>query len=188
MKVRDSGMPEQKYWESLFSIDLILDKMEINRNIKSLVEFGCGYGTFTLPSADRISGTVIAMDIEDEMLKTAASRAASMNNITFVKRDFVADGTGLMDHSADYVMLFNILHHISPMVLLNEAYRILKIGGKAGIIHWNYDPATPRGPSMDIRPKPIEIKKWAAQAGFMLKGDNFIDLKPYHYGFVVYKC
>jgi len=42
---------------------------------------------------------------------------------------------------------------------LNGAYRILKIGGKAGLIHWNYDSTTPRGPSMDIRPKPIEMKE-----------------------------
>ncbi len=187
MKVRDSGMPEQEYWESLFNIDLILDKMEINEDIKSLVEFGCGYGTFTLPSADRISGNIIAIDIEDEMLKTAASRAVSKNNITFVKRDFIAHGTGIIDNSADYVMLFNILHHINPIVLLDEAYRILKAGGKAGLIHWNYDPTTPRGPSMDIRPKPVEMKKWAIQAGFKVIGDNFIDLKPYHYGFVLNK-
>lgn len=187
MKVRDSGMPEQKYWESLFNIDLILDKMEINQGIKSLVEFGCGYGTFTLPSAERISGNIIAIDIEDEMLRMAASRTVSQNNITFVKRDFIANGTGIIDNSVDYVMLFNILHHINPIELLDEAYRILRAGGKAGLIHWNYDPATPRGPSMDIRPRPVEIQKWAIRAGFKQIGDGHIDLPPYHYGFLVHK-
>jgi len=185
VKVRDSGMPEQECWESLFNVGLILDKMEINQDINSLVEFGCGYGTFTLLSAERISGNIIAMDIEDQMLKIAASRTISKSNIIFVKRDFIANGTGIPDNSVDYVMLFNILHHIKPLELLNEAYRILKIGGKAGLIHWNYDPTTPRGPSIDIRPKPNKMKKWALEAEF--KQYNYIDLPPYHYGFVVHK-
>jgi len=71
VKVRDSGMPEQECWESLFNVSLILDKMEINQDINSLVEFGCGYGTFTLLSAKRINGNIIAMDIEDQMLKNS---------------------------------------------------------------------------------------------------------------------
>lgn len=187
MKVRCSGMPEKTYWESLFNVNLILDKMQINEGIGSLVEFGCGYGTFTLPCADRISGSVITIDIEDKMIQIASSRASLKNNISFVKRDFIAEGTGISDNSVDYVMLFNILHHINPIELLDEAYRILKVGGKAGLVHWNYDPNTPRGPSMDIRPKPEEIKKWAQEAGFKLIEDNYIDLPPYHYGFLVYK-
>lgn len=27
--------------------------------------------------------------------------------------------------------------------------------GRLGIMHWNHDPATPRGPSMTIRPRPM---------------------------------
>lgn len=96
MKVRDSGMPEQEYWESLFNVELILDKMEINQDVNSLVEFGCGYGTFTLPSAEKISGNIIAIDIEDEMLNIASSRTLSKNNIAFVKRDFIANGKGYL--------------------------------------------------------------------------------------------
>lgn len=188
MKVRDSGMPEQTYWETLFDVDLILDKLDINQSICRLVEFGCGYGTFTLPSAKKIKGQIIAFDIEDRMLETSQTRANERrsNNIEFIKRDFTQDGTGLADNSADYVMLFNILHHDQPLELLSEAYRILKIGGKVGFIHWNYDSSTPRGPSLDIRPKPADMKKWALEAGFHIAGDS-IDLPPYHYGYVGHK-
>ncbi|MFL0197873.1 class I SAM-dependent methyltransferase [Clostridium sp. WILCCON 0269] len=150
-------MPEQEYWESLFNVELILDEMEINQDINSLVEFGCGYGTFALPSAERIRGNIIAIDIEDEMLNIASSKVASKNNITFVNRDFIANSTRIPDNSVDYVMLFNILHYIKPLELLDESYRILKVGGKASLIHWNYNPNTLRDPSMDIRPKPIEL-------------------------------
>lgn len=187
MKVRDSGMPDQAYWESLFNVNFILDRMEINEGIGSLAEFGCGYGTFTLPSSEKFGGNITAIDIEEQMIEIASARAVSKSNITFIKRDFVADGTGLPDNLVDYVMLFNILHHEKPVELLVEAFRILKKGGIAGLIHWNYDPSTPRGPRMDIRPKPDEMKKWALESGFKLKRDNFIDLPPYHYGLLAYK-
>jgi len=55
----------------------------------------------------------------------------------------MSEGSGLEDASVDYVMLFNILHAKEPKKLLKEAYRILKPGGKLGIIHWNYDSKPP---------------------------------------------
>ncbi|HEY0196254.1 MAG TPA: hypothetical protein VGC02_01655 [Methanobacterium sp.] len=82
-------------------------------------------------------------------------------------------------------MLFNILHAEDPEVLLKEAYNILKLNGKVGVIHWNFDPETPRGPPMEIRPKPDQCTKWAVEAGF--KFENRHDLKPYHYGLVFSK-
>lgn len=77
------------------------------------------------------------------------------------QRDFVADGSGLPDGSADYVMLFNILHREQPETLLREAWRILSPRGRLGIMHWNYDPTTPRRPSMEIRPRPEQCREWA---------------------------
>ena len=80
-------------------------------------------------------------------------------------------------------MLFNILHAEDPVGLLRETWRILQSGGKVGVIHWNYDPTTPRGPSMEIRPRPEQTQKWLEQAGFSLV-EHQIDLPPYHYGVV----
>ncbi|NQU11895.1 class I SAM-dependent methyltransferase, partial [bacterium] len=47
MKLRDSGMPEEAYWESLFDVPLILDRLGMDARLGDVVEFGCGYGTFT---------------------------------------------------------------------------------------------------------------------------------------------
>jgi hypothetical protein len=47
MRLRESGMPEEEYWESLFNVELILDRMGIDTTMRDVAELGCGYGTFT---------------------------------------------------------------------------------------------------------------------------------------------
>jgi hypothetical protein len=68
--------------------------------------------------------------------------------------------------------------------LLKEVRRNLEEGGLLGIIHWIYDEDTPRGPPMDIRPRPEQCREWAVAAGFTPLGET-IDLPPYHYGMVM---
>ena len=108
-----------------------------------------------------------------------------INNISLHKNDFIANGTGLPDNSADYVMLFNILHHENPYQILNEVYRILKAGTKAGIVHWRSDISTPRGPQLDIRPTPEQCKEWAIETGFAIHKE--LILEPYHFGIIISK-
>jgi hypothetical protein len=48
------------------------------------------------------------------------------------------------------------------------------------VIHWRHG-ETPRGPSLDIRPRPQEIIAWAADADLQPLGD-VLDLPPWHYG------
>lgn len=189
MKIYDSGMPEEKVWDSFFNTSLILSKLQLTSDCNDVVEFGCGYGTFTIPAARIISGIVFALDIEQEMIDStqkAASRS-KLANIKCILRDFVKDGTGLQNNSVDYAMLFNILHYEEPISLLDEAFRVLKKDGLVSIIHWNYDPETPRGPDMNIRPKPEQCRQWAVHAGFKMTGKGIIDLPPYHYGMALRK-
>ena len=187
MKVRDSGMPEENYWASFFNADCVLDRLGCNDLRGDVVEFGCGYGLFTIPAAQRTSGVVYALDLEPEMLDSTRSKAgaAGLSNIQMEQRDFVSAGCGRPDESAEYVMLFNILHLEHPVGLLAEAFRVLRDGGKAGIIHWNHDATTPRGPSLDIRPRPEQCLAWAEQAGFELDHWAALDCCPFHYGIVV---
>ncbi len=52
-----------------------------------------------------------------------------------------------------------------------------------GVIHWNYDPATPRGPDLSIRPRPEQCQAWCREAGFKLIVP-LVSLPPWHYGLV----
>lgn len=187
MKIRESGMPERDMWEKFFNPHKILTTLGLDSQINNAAEFGCGYGTFTFPAAKIIKGKIYALDIEPDMIRLTGEEAKKqeLSNVETIQRDFMAGGSGLPDESVDYVMLFNILHLEKPTVLLGEAARILKKSGKLGIIHWNYDPKTPRGPSMDIRPKPEQCIKWAESVGF--SDPVQYDLKPYHYGIVLVK-
>jgi len=187
MKGRESGMPPKDVWEGFFNPAEVLHMLELDGTIEGAVEFGCGYGTFTIPAARIVNGTVHAIDIDADMIEvtTAQAERLGLRNINAVLRDFLAEGTGLKDASVDYAMLFNILHveHVEKM--LEEARRVLKGGGRLGIIHWNYDSSTPRGPSMAIRPKPEQCIEWASAAGF--SQPRIFDLRPFHYGIVMDK-
>jgi ubiquinone/menaquinone biosynthesis C-methylase UbiE len=183
MKTRESGMPEEERWKSFFDPDFILNELGLDQNYQNVVDLGCGYGTFSIPAAQQIKGKVYAIDIDPMMVAACQAKVekVGLSNIICQQRDFIADGTGLPDQSVDFVMLFNILHAENPVDLIKETFRILVPGGKVGVIHWNYDPTTPRGPSMTIRPHPEQCQAWVKGAGFdLLK--PLIDLPPYHYG------
>ena len=103
MRIRESGMPEQDLWESFFDPEEILEQLGLSSKVRNVVEFGCGYGTFTLPAARRVSGTVYAVDLDPDMLAIVRQRAATeqLDNISLVQRDFMANGTGLGDSAAE---------------------------------------------------------------------------------------
>jgi ubiquinone/menaquinone biosynthesis C-methylase UbiE len=185
MKARESGMPDEEWWNSFFDPETILNELGLDEHCRSAVDMGCGYGTFSIPAARRITGPVYAIDIDPKMIAICQAKAeeAGLQNIICQQRDFIAQGIGLPDQSAEFVMLFNILHAETPVDLLREAYRILVSSGKVGVIHWNYDPSTPRGPTIEIRPRPEQCQEWIKTAGFQLTRP-LIQFPPYHYGMV----
>ena len=189
MKVRDSGMPDEEMWSGFFDPAAVLDVLGLHHGIRDLVEFGCGYGTFTLAASDIASGTVHALDIEPEMVEVIRQkcRTAGITNVQATLQDFVAEGTGLIENSMDAALLFNILHHEEPVALMREAFRVLKPNGMLAVIHWIYDPSTPRGPAMAIRPRPEQCIAWGKKAGFLFNEQNSYDLPPYHYGLLFRK-
>jgi SAM-dependent methyltransferase len=185
MKVRDSGMPDEAMWSGFFEPEKVLATLGIDGGTGDLVEFGCGYGTFTLAAARIVTGTVHALDIEAELVSTVVEkcRQAGIGNVRGAVRDFVTNGTGLKDCSMDGALLFNILHHEKPVELMQEVRRVLRPGGTLAVIHWNHDPATPRGPSLEIRPRPEQCVAWGVSAGLCADGTLY-DLPPYHYGLI----
>lgn len=187
MKARESGMPGETYWESFYDANVAINRF-IGSSVKgSAVEFGSGYGTFTVPLARCMTGCVTALDIEQEMIDHLCekSKALEVGNIYAEVRDVVAHGTGLDDQSQAHAIIFNLLHLESPVELLREAYRVLSGDGVVSVMNWRTDIPTPRGPPLDIRPTPAQCREWMNQAGFRtIENVAVDDCCPYHYGLV----
>lgn len=188
MKVFDSGMPDEEYWNSLFDISLIVDWLDLEVVRDPIVEIGCGYGTFTIPVAREAKAEVQAFDIDQAMIETARRNAAraDIHNAYFNLRDVVEDGTGLEPESSGMVLLFNILHFEGRRDLLDEASRILKPRGVVAIIHWRKDIPTPRGPRVESRPDKEMIMDSIRNLGLSFDGNSRI-IEPYHWGMQLIK-
>lgn len=185
MKGRESGMPDEAYWTSFFDAEAAIEKLLGSLVEGNVIEFGSGYGSFTLPAARRTTGHVTALDIEPEMVNCVRQKASACNltNIRAEVRDFIAYGTGLIAGSQAHAMIYNLLHLEQPVSLLREAYRTLQAGGMLSVIHWRSDIPTPRGPSLAIRPTPEQCRIWMAQAGFnTIKPIDLHSCCPFHFG------
>lgn len=190
MKYRESGMPTEELWQSFFNPVDILKQMGVDKNIRTLIDIGCGYGTFLLPATEIISRNVIGIDIDENMIDICKNKiqGTDITNVHLINGDISTEDTieELKNYKdeIDYITLFNILHCEKPLDLLKSIYNILNKNGKIGVIHWKNE-ETPRGPSMEIRPKPETIIEWALEVGFILQ--NQIDIPPYHFGLVFIK-
>lgn len=190
MKYRESGMPNEDLWQTFFNPIDILKQLDVDENIKTLIDIGCGYGTFLLPAAEIVRKNVIGIDIDESMIEVCKGKlqGSNISNIHLINGDISTENTTkeLIKYKdeVDYITLFNILHCEKPIELLKSVYNVLNKNGKIGVIHWRNE-ETPRGPSMEIRPKPEAIIKWALEAGFTLQKQ--INIQPYHFGLVFIK-
>ena len=176
-------MPEEAYWRSLFDLKAILEWLNPAASIDPIVEIGCGYGTFTVPIAQAVAGSVHAFDIDPVMIERARNsvRFSGLGNVAFHLRDVLESGTGLPGLSAQTVLLFNILHSEHNRLFLEEAARVLQKSGFVHIIHWRKDIETPRGPCRESRPELQSILEDVSGLDLHPSGDMKM-LLPYHWG------
>src|SRR3989344_2488559 len=89
MKVRESGMPGEEVWSEFFEPKRILKKLGIDKTIRDIADFGCGYGTFTIPVAQTVKGKVYAIDIEPDMVEETKRKAEKkkLGNVKVILRD-----------------------------------------------------------------------------------------------------
>jgi len=186
MKGRESGMPDEDHWSSFFDAGCVIRAFFGGKGCRgNVVEFGCGYGTFTFPAARQATGTVYAFDIEADLIDSLGLKAKreAVSNIVAETRDFAVHGTGLGPGSQRHAMIYNLLHIGNPTALLREARRVLHPSGRLSVIHWRGDIPTPRGPSAEIRPTPEQCQAWIEEAGF--RSARVIDLQEccqFHFG------
>lgn len=134
-----------------------------------MVDIGCGTGYFTLPASQITgpAGKVIGIDISEEMLGELRSKIDERtDNIELRLSDNLK--IPVDDHVATFALLANVLHEADDMkIMLNETFRLLKHGGRLGIIEWEKR-ETPMGPPIDHRLHANEIISLVSDAGFSM--------------------
>jgi Ribosomal protein L11 methylase len=183
-------MPDEKLWATFFSPVHILEQLGVDQNVRTLIDIGCGYGTFLIPAAGLIGGTAVGIDIDPKMIAACKEKVHTQHvkNVDLLQGDVssaqVVEALDRYKGTVDYLTLFNILHCEAPLALLRSVSRLLNLHGRVGVIHW-INEETPRGPSMDIRPTPEKVAEWAKEAGLFL--EKSVALPPYHFGLVFKK-
>src|SRR5262245_2304533 len=136
MKLRDSGMPDEAYWETLFDVPLVLAQLGIDGSLGDVAELGCGYGTFSMPGAEAIRGTLYTFDLGPAMVARTRERAVQLppGKVVCEMRDVMQDGFGVT--GMDAALVFNLLHCNEPVALLQHAVDAVRPGGVVLAIHW----------------------------------------------------
>ena len=191
MKIRESGMPDEAQWASFFDCDATVAKLLGTAGVRGdAIEFGCGYGSFTIPIARATTGSVSALDIDPSMVAVVRRKSGilGLQNVRAETRDFVADGAGVATASQTCALIFNLLHLAQPTNLLREAWRTLRDGGQLAVIHWRSDIPTPRGPPLEMRPTPAQCQRWMTDVGFRdVATVDVHDCCPFHFALVASK-
>lgn len=120
----------------------VIKNLEITSGMK-VADFGCGAGHFSLALAGKIgeSGVVYALDILPEKLEATASAAKGRNFTNIITRRVnlgKTDGSKIDADSLDWVIIKDMLfQNKDKNIILMEAKRVLKNGGKTLVIEWN---------------------------------------------------
>ena len=134
LKLRDAFLRPRK----------ILNKIEGVKNGISILDYGCGPGSFTLaaPEIVCIDGTVFAADIHPLALEHVR-KSASKRGFKNIKTILTADKTDLPDSSIDIILLFYVLHDFhnpSKIIIIFipiDVHVVLALRNERTTIHQN---------------------------------------------------
>lgn len=169
--------------------EVIVKNFDLKRG-DHVADFGAGHGYFTIPMARSVGGDgkVYAIDIQKSVLEIIRAKAKTEHllNIELIWTDLdLPKGSKLADEFIDFVLIASILFQAENKTgLFVESRRILRNGGKLGIIEWNEKPSR-IGPPPDLRIKQELAKQWSLATGFKLEKE--FEAGGNHYGLLFQK-
>jgi peptidoglycan/LPS O-acetylase OafA/YrhL/SAM-dependent methyltransferase len=141
------GSPDpERFWASSELVDYLLDGLGVKlHKTDTVLEIGCGIGRITRGLAER-SGTVIALDVSDEMLTRAQALNPRLDDVRWVLGDgYSLDG--IASETVDACVSVVVLQHVPDQAItlgyVRALGRVLRPGGWAALQVSN-DPATHR--------------------------------------------
>ncbi len=113
-----------------------LSRLKISEGA-TILDFGCGIGSFTLPLANNVGseGTVYAADLERSAM-AVVNRSAQRNGLRNIKTIHTNLPTGLPNQSIDLVLFIGVLPYLKDSKpVLTELHRVLKPTGVLATRH-----------------------------------------------------
>lgn len=131
------GRLEHNPWQKLIRKMIIkrLDELfTLDKNLKSLIDVGCGNGDFCLELQHRYSELqeVYGSDFSEETLAIMKDNVASTKNIFIKKADILS--LPFCDQTFDLTLCINTLHHVHRDDLSRAASELARISKKYIII------------------------------------------------------
>lgn len=145
--------------------EYIQSKLNIKMS-KIIVEIGAGTAFFSVAFLKQFEPSIIfACDISDIMVNWVQENISpDYPSIIPIKNQ--EKSVPLDDQSADLVFMIALHHELdSPELILDEAYRLLKPGGKVLIVDWKKE-EMPQGPPLTIRCRPETIENQLRKSYF----------------------
>ena len=104
-----------------------------------VLDVGCGTGASALPAAAAVgpSGQVVGLDVSENMLACARSKAAALGlrNVHFELADMSASGYGDSTFDA-LISVFSLFFMPDMIAQASELWRLLRPGGKLAVTVW----------------------------------------------------
>jgi len=168
--------PERDAWQKP---DQVVAQMAIEPGM-TVADIGAGTGYF-LPHLSRAvgaGGTVLGLDIEQDMVRYMTERAARENLANVQARQVPGDDPQLAAGSVDRILIVNTWHHIPDRE--RYAARLASALRPGGAIHVvDYTLETERGPPKKHRLAPDLVARELASAG--LTTETRSDVLPEQY-------
>ena len=184
-------MPTAGWWDALWPNPAgVLEAVGLRRDMAA-IDLCCGDGWFTLPMS-RVAASVVAIDIDRNMLEAARHRlaAAGATNCEFVEGD-AYELARHMRGPADFVLMANAFHGVPDQPRLADAIgKALKPAGRLAVVNWHQrrrEETTilgePRGPKSELRMSPEQTIASIEAGGLIFAG--LVELPPYHYAVIM---
>lgn len=155
-----------------------------------VIDFGCGPGYFSIPLAQVVSeeGKVVSLDVLPQALESVESKAKNLGlvNITTKRVNLEKKGGSKLESGfADWVVMKDVLFQNSDKnVIIEEAYRVLKNGGKILIVEWSRKESL-IGPAAEIRISKADMEKILSDQKFIVESN--VDAGDFHYAVIASK-